>query len=384
MSYQVVSAAEIQRREVAAALARAQFRHAAIIALLVSAGPRVRSKLAEPPTPTRGMTVAELQNTERALDSFEHAVRRAVTDERTAAAHTAFQEQMAQLTPTIDQTRLRRFKPKPQDVRSDAGSAIQPDSDLTRRLDQALRRAATIAEPTMIDDLARLAEQVTAKASTPAAARHYLAEIESRVTRAVREHEAREAVAHRRREIELASCDLAIGDTDVAREAATILEQVSRADDDHALRQMEGELRSLRIRQTAVADRRFAVDQATAVLREMGYHVEADDTTAGEAIPLMASSAQWPRYGLQIVFRTDRPGIHSSPVAFDVTDARDDVAFEEATCADIGRLRDELAHRGVTTEMTRHVSPGTLTVQRRGRASSPKRSATPAVQERNR
>jgi hypothetical protein len=384
MSYQVVSAAEIQRREVAAALARAQFRHAGIIALLVSAGPRARSKLAEPPTPSRGMSVAELQSTEQALDSFEHAVRHAVAEERAAAAQTAFNDQMAKLTLTIEQAPLRRSKAKPQVQASAASTANRPDSDLTERLDRALRVAASIAEPTLLDDLPRLTEHVTGKAATPATARHYLAEIEAQVTRAFREHEAREAVARRRREVELAYCDLADGDTDVAREAASFLEQVSRANNDSALSQLEGDLRDLRIRQTTLADRRFALDQATAVLQEMGYHVEADGTGAGGAIPLMASSARWPRHGLQIVFRTDRPGIHSSPVAFAGTDVRDDVAFEEATCTDIGRLRIELARRGVTTEMTHHVAPGTLSVQRRGRASTQKKAATPAAQERNR
>ena len=210
--------------------------------------------------------------------------------------------------------------------------------------------------------LGELAVRVRDAATPAATARHALTEIEARVTRAASRHRGRQALARRQRAVEAEFGDLTVGGS--AEAAAEVLQRVREATDEPAVDRLVGELRGLRARATAVADRSFAITQAAEVLRALGYHVDQDEPADNGTSRMVATSARWPRHGLRLVFRSDQPGIHSSPMALSATDARDDVAFEEASCTDIGRLRAELERRGVTTRMTHHVPPGQLAVRR--------------------
>jgi hypothetical protein len=98
----------------------------------------------------------------------------------------------------------------------------------------------------------------------------------------------------------------------------------------------------------------------------------------------MASTQAWPHHGLRLVFPAGRPGLHSIPVAFDDTDARDDVAFEESSCGDVARLREGLANRGVPTDLTHHVKPGGLAVQRETRTTAAPRPVAAKVRNQKR
>jgi hypothetical protein len=176
-----------------------------------------------------------------------------------------------------------------------------------------------------------------------------------------------ESQQRRIRDLRYTFAGLLGSETAAGREAQLVLSSLSGRTDQAAIDGSARRLQDLERSRTVAADRRFVLEQATAVLREMGYAVDLENgAPAGELIAI-ASTQAWPHHGLRLVFPAGRTGMHTLPVAFDDTDARDDVAFEESSCGDVERLRDGLRSRGVPTELTHHVKPGGLVVQRQVR-----------------
>ncbi|MEV6414979.1 hypothetical protein [Kribbella sp. NPDC051718] len=318
--------------------------------------------------------LAQLGVLENALVAEEAAISAARQRDRTARARSALAAELDSLQIELPALRFRGTN----EPRAESRPAAAPQ--LVRRL-QAVLDLATELDDSLQGDLRRLAEVVADPAAAPAKALGFLTEMEARVTAATNRQRAQERLTRRVEELGYAFADLLSSKTEEGLKAHVILENLTGRPDqvgiDAAVRRF-GELDRSR---AAAADRRFAVEQATAVLREMGYAVEVGPVGADGELVALASTQAWPHHGLRLVFPAGRAGLHTIPVAFDDTDVRDDVAFEESSCGDVDRLRQGLSERGVPTDLTHHVAPGGLAVRRETRSAAA-RTATPAVRKR--
>jgi hypothetical protein len=244
---------------------------------------------------------------------------------------------------------------------------------------------AAVGELALLEELRELATELSALTDRPERALAILAEVEARASATASEARAREVLAGRVRELEYVYADLAASESETAEQARELLSGLRRLRHRADVESAAQELAQLSQRHRAEADRRFAIEQATAVLREMGYTVDLDlDGAPGGdgAILANAFSPRWPRHGLQVVFRGDKPSLHTVPVAIGDTDRRDDVAFEESSCRAVDELRDGLTRRGLSTEVVNRTAPDVLPV-RRLVAATTRRSTTTAKVARN-
>lgn len=369
IAYQVVSAEELLRRETDTVRSRVDARRGAVRMLRASVGEAVAVTV--PETRIRSFQradLAELSAIESGLIAEEKALAAAAERAHAARARATLTAELEALRVDLPALRFRR----PDEARTTAAPVRAQEADpsprVARRLEAVLELAVLLDENLRMD-LAELASVVTA-APGSVRAQAFLTEMEARVTAATNRQRDLENRRRRIRELQYTFAELLGSETAEGGEARTVLSTLTDESGQAAIDSSARRLRDLERGRIVAADRRFALEQATAVLREMGYAVDLEPGSSAGDLIAIASTGAWPHHGLRLVFPAGRAGIHTLPVAFDETDARDDVAFEESSCGDVERLRTGLLSRGVPTDLTHHVQPGELVVQRQVRTST--------------
>ncbi|WP_432874614.1 hypothetical protein ACQPYH_22495 [Kribbella sp. CA-245084] len=358
--YQVVSPAELRRRAVEAATARVMARQASVRVARASVGKTVAAQVRATQISKRDVAdLDRLRGLEIALAAEEQALSVAAAQARTDQARRTLATEIEALQVALPKIRFRgtaRERSRGQ-VRSEASerlaARVEAVLDLALGLDESVRA-----------DLQKLAAVVTDDASGPAKAQSFLTELETRISQAVKRQRAEERRQQRTRELKYQYAVLLDAATAEGDEARAIVARLPGGDVEAAAR----ELQEVDLRRVKAADRRFALDQATAVLREMGYAVDVEP--AGGTTIATASGPDWPRHGLKLVFPADTDGMRTIPVAFEDSDERDDLAFETSSCDAVDELRDGLQSRGVPTELIYRTPPGELPVRRHARQTA--------------
>ncbi|MEU4191540.1 hypothetical protein AB0E69_06565 [Kribbella sp. NPDC026611] len=355
--YQIVSAEELRRRAIEAAMARVNARLTAVTILRAEVGKTAAARVsATRISRLETADVERLNDLDNTLAAEERALVAAAESVRSERAKQALEREIDALQVALPTMRFRgtaREAPRPT---AKSGTGEQ----LAHRVDAVLELAVRL-DASFQADIRKLAGVVTDGRSSSARALGFLTEMEARVTQGLKRQQIAQRRAERTRELTYEYAVLLASDTAQGEQAQALIAQLPDGDLDGAVRA----LRDLELRRTRQADQRFAVDQATAVLREMGYGVDVEPSTG--ATVAMVSGADWPHHGLKVVFPADAEGVHTIPVAFENTDARDDAAFDKSTCDAIDQLRDGLSDRGVPTTLTYQRPPGELPVQRHAR-----------------
>lgn len=360
-SYTVVSEAERRRRAVAAARNRLESALARLNELQAQAGSdAVRVGLA--PRAVAGDDVAAIEARIKAV--AEHCDRlEVVVKERRIAAAT--REMAASLEGfTLDfiatSSSITTAAAPTENVAARRGALVAtldnlarhvselPDSERPEFVDRLRRVRSTLDEL----DQPRAAQAVSALRGAVAEALH---------------REAARASFERRR------LDLAQEFADVTASEPALLTSIERAVDDVALAQVRTRLAAGRERLDRAADQRFVLTQAADALRMLGYRVEVAEGDGTDA--LVACKDDWRHHGLRLLFPQGQAAFSSTPEAYGDTDARDDLAFEQASCRDVDALLDKLQQAGVRTRLRVHHAPGTVRV-RRAAASGARRRRT--------
>ncbi|MFI8774646.1 hypothetical protein ACIGKQ_21140 [Gordonia sp. NPDC062954] len=126
------------------------------------------------------------------------------------------------------------------------------------------------------------------------------------------------------------------------------------------------------------SERRYILEQAAEVWRELGYEVDtgfAEVALTGEAALLHRSD--WPSHALQVRFPAGRSEIATNVVALDETSTTRDREVEEEHCVNVAEFSDELANRGVEATLRRSNPPGARPVQKRFAPTAARRSRLP-------
>ncbi|GAA1595404.1 MULTISPECIES: hypothetical protein [Kribbella] len=363
--YRVVSAEELRRRAIEAATARVIARQTAVRVLRASVEKTVAAGV--PATRTgrlTGLALERLTELEGALAAEEEAIGAATVQARAERARQTLASEIEALQVALPSIRFRSTTPaRRPSVRT------EPSERLARRVEAVLELALGL-DDSVRADVQKLAAVVTDSDSGPARAMSFLTEMEAKVTQAVRRQRAEERRRRRAHELTYEYAVLLADDGEAGRRARAAVARLDGTDPDATAR----ELRELDARRAQAADRRFVLDQATAVLHDMGYVVDVEPTD-GTTVAV-AADPDWPHHGLKVVFPSDAGGMHTIPVAFDETDVRDDLAFEESSCDVVDRLRVGLDGRGVPTDLTYRRTPGELPVQHQTRRTAVGRTET--------
>lgn len=370
IAYRVVSAEELLRRETDDFRRRIDARCALLLVLRAEVGRTVCENVGVAPSRDASLMVLdEMRQFERDLTRHEEALREAFSVERAHAASAALKSQVASLKLTVDVGMTT-----PPRARESATSLEA--KGLQRRFQRALEVASQLADSDLQGRVRGIAEDVTTALGSDDVGRggQLVTHLEQVVTAATRQARAKALLESEVGKVELQYSAL---DPEVAglalvelREAKTLAQVAACA---RGLAKLDESRRAER-------DRRFVMEQSLEVLREMGYVVDIDPGEATNTV--VATSDRWPHHGLQLAFRSDRANVHTAPLAFDETDSRDDIAFEEATCQDLDAMRTKLAERGVATDMFHHVPAGGLGVRREGRRDRKRTTSRPKTKER--
>jgi hypothetical protein len=312
------------------------------------------------------MVLDDMRQFDTELTRHEEALREAFSVERAHAASAVLKSQVASLKLAVDVAVTTTSRVRESTTSREA-------TGLQRRLQRALEVASQLADSDLQGQVRGIAEDVTTALGSDDVGRggQLVTELEQVVTAAARTARARALVESEVTKVELqySALDPVVAGPALAElRAAMTLSQVAACA--RGLAKLEESRR-------AESDRRFVLEQSVDVLREMGYVVDIDPGQGSNTV--VATSDRWPHHGLQLAFRSDRASMHTAPLAFDETDSRDDIAFEEATCQDLDTMRTELAARGVTTDMFHHVPAGGLAIlheSRKARKRSKSRSNT--------
>ncbi|WP_327635067.1 hypothetical protein OHB24_34460 [Kribbella sp. NBC_00482] len=371
--YQVVSAAEQRRRAADAVRARVQARRSTVLMLRASVEPAAAKQVRE--TRAKSLDRADMSRLvqiESELAVEEQALLQAHAQSRVDRARDMVSVELQALQVALPSLRFRLSSEEAASRRSTGQpKEADPVDVLAGRVEAVLGIALGLDESIQAD-LQKLAQVVTDRDAGYAKAQSFLTELETRITGAIRRQRAKERQERQAQELRYEYAVLLDSDSDPGRRARAIVDGL-RVDDD--LAKVAAALKVLDQHRTREADRRFTLDQAGAVLREMGYSVDLDPSDSGGATVAMASTPDWPHHGLKLVFPEEAPDVHTIPVAFDDTDGRDDLGFDRSSCDQVDKLMDRLGDRGIPTDMTYRNEPGKLAPQRQLRRTAIQKQA---------
>ncbi|MGN6302631.1 MAG: hypothetical protein ACTHN8_16235 [Angustibacter sp.] len=384
-SYEVVSPAELARREAEGLRSQLTQRRAQLAVLQAEAGADVVAATGAAPAIDLDGDLEQLRATSARLSAYETRLRDAVQDRRVAVA-------MREMAADANALDLHLDLPVPGSRRhSDASTASDAvarsdaasDAALEGRLARALAAAAGLPDREQSEVRAALASVAEARrAGDSARAALLVTHVETVVDRLTRANRAVEAVRADVRalqdELALVS-DQAAASDDLSQAVARVAADLAAATTGSQVDGARRAIAALKERCRVAQDRRFVLQQSIEVLQELGYSVEAGEPVEGVQ-PFVVTSGRWPRHALQLVMRPDQAAFNTAPMALTDTDARDDVAFERATCDDLERLRAGLRRRGVVAELSHEVPAGQLPVRRASDAA--RRAATRAQKAR--
>jgi hypothetical protein len=398
-SYQVVSAAELRRRSIAAAqdrharaLAEAQAFHGVLAAAVAAYG----SLAVRVPATTAGRAreAADWDQATSALTAGLADARRQLEEQvRTARAHGLAMEGSQVKAVLRDQgTRDRRTaaaaarekaasEPAASEPAASEPAASEPADEA--KLAEVLRRLPADAGPEVAGQCERLARSYLSSPS-PAERSRVLDSLRFQV-QAARDRQARitrnsAAVEALYRELD----GLRGEQVDTVRGA---LKGLDRSAD------LPGDLRERVAAAKAAAeaerDREFVLTAAAKALSELGYTIGDDFRTAVPSAGAVLEIPNRQRHGVQVRERDKR--LQLNVVRFDAAGERDRIAdrdAEEAFCRDFDQVKEKLRQEGVDLTMLRADSPGQTPVQvmadeRRPRPTS-RRAGRPASQLRGR
>lgn len=132
------------------------------------------------------------------------------------------------------------------------------------------------------------------------------------------------------------------------------------------------------------SERRFILEQAVEVWRELGYQTRTDfHEVALTGQPVMLHNEAWPDHALQVRYVDARQQLRTTVVSLAETSAQRDREVEEDHCADVAAFTAHLVERGVHTNLADAKPAGALRMQRVTRAPIPTqtRKATPATKK---
>lgn len=360
-SYRVVSEAELRRRAAEAARARVRACSQQIDELLLVAGRDAARAGRRPVLGARSDDPQALAAEERAGQEYLERLRQVVAERRRSVAAAHLSAALGTLDIRIDFTATPSGRtPTP-----------SPRPDQRARLDALASRLVDVDDA----DLPALTESIRAAAAAldsadAGRAAQVVAAVQGRVADALHRAEDRAAFVLRREALTREFADVPPGDP-----AA-----VAAASDDLGLARARTLLQAARDRLRRAADQDFVVDQAAQALRALGYRVEAQPGAGLDT--LVARKDSWPHHGLRLFFPESEAAFTTVPEAYGATDARDDAAFERATCGDVDALVARLTAGGVPTELRLRRAPGTVALRHLGETQQPA-AVVPAARERS-
>lgn len=359
-SYTVVSEAELRRRAVEEARARVRACARQIDEQLLLAGHEAAKVGRRPALAARATTVAALNDEERTGQEYLERLRAVVAERSRGAAAAQLTASLAGLRIAVD------FAPAPAAPAPTAFATGTPDH--RARLAALAQRLPEVGGADRGDLAARLRTVADALPTADAGrAAQLVAAFETRVADALHRAADRASFERRREALAREFADVPPGDP-AARALAT-------ASDDHDLGRARTLLVAVREQLHRAADQDFAVAQAAAVLQALGYRV---DTEPGRGVDvLVARKDAWPHHGLRLLFPESEAAFTTVPEAYGATDARDDVAFERASCRDLNALVAQLSTQGVHAELRLQRAPGAVPLRRIGAVDQPAAVAHP-------
>lgn len=370
IAYRVVSAEELLRRETDDFRRRLDARCALLQVLRAEVGRTVCESVGVAPSRDSSLMVLnEMRQFETELTRHEKTLREVAAAERAHAASAVLKSQVASLKMTVDVAVTTPSRARERTTPREAPG-------LQQRLQRVLEVASQLADRDLQGQVREMAEDVTTALGSDDVGRggQLVTHLEQVVTAAARQSRAKALVESEVVKVELQYSAL---DPEVAGPALLELRGAK------TLAQVEACARGLAKldeNRRAESDRHFVMEQSLEVLREMGYVVDIDPGEATNTV--VATSDRWPHYGLQLAFRSDLASVHTAPLAFDETDSRDDIAFEEATCRDLDAMRTKLAVRGVNTDLFHHVPAGALAIRHEDRRDRKRTRSRPKTKER--
>lgn len=257
-----------------------------------------------------------------------------------------------------------------------------PRESVRTKAERSVASAVEVASTIGDDDLrALLLKRATAVAQrresdSGAAVGGALRLLQAEIQSALR-HQRREDALNERR----SSLDLTLAEHDGA-DAAALRASVWTADHRECDR-LDRELARIQAQARIEADRAYVVAQASAVLRDLGYEVDADDeieVLEGSSVTTLATSGRSRAMRLQLL--TARDQLLTNAVAVDDSD---DVDVEQEFCTEQQEVRAQLARRGVALELVHHTPVGQVPVERLSdratAAGRPRRRRKPGAKE---
>lgn len=378
-SYVVVSPEELARREAAGLRARLIAQRSQIRLLEASAGPDLVKEVGQAPAVDLAAELAQLRLVEGQLSAHQGLLEEAVRQRYRNVALEAMRTEVQELQLRIDLDRASHMTARPSggsEPRQPARSEVE-DARLARTLTTAATLPAAQQEQVHVV-LRSLAE--ARGAGHVSRATMLTTHLETLVEGLLRKARIRQALETDIRRLkacfaEVADAATRTDDEGLPGEVASAVAALDAASDREQLDMARSQLDQLRQRCRAAEDRAFVLRQAIEVLGELGYSV-GEGEPVDDVRPFIVTSPRWPRHALQFVMRPDLAAFNTVPMAVAETDARDDVAFERATCEDLARLRSEFTRRGVVSELY-HETPAAQLPMRRA-SSIAKRAAKTA------
>lgn len=350
-SYRVVSEAELRRRAVEAARARVRACATQVEEMLILASEDATRAGRRPALRGHSNLMADLAEEERAGLAYLERLREVVAERRRDAVAAQLTASLADLRISID---LATPSVGSQQTGSQARTVAGRTPSQRDRLDALAVRLVEVGQddqPAMTESLRTVAAALDAADAGRAA--QLVSAFESRLAEALHRTQ-RQASLERRRAV------LAQEFADVPPSDPASL-TVAAASDDLGLTRAREQLVAARDRRRRAEDQDFVVAQAADALRALGYRVECQ---AGAGIDsLVARKDSWPHHGLRLLFPESEPAFTTIPEAYGNTDARDDIAFERASCGDVKAVVTRLTHSGVPTEFRLTRAPGGVPVR---------------------
>ena len=119
------------------------------------------------------------------------------------------------------------------------------------------------------------------------------------------------------------------------------------------------------------SERRFIVEQAVEVWRELGYETGTDiHEVVLRGDPIVLHNSSWPDHGLQVRYVPAREQLRTNVVSLADTSAERDREVEEDHCTDVPEFTRTLGGRGISAELVDAKPAGALRVQRHTAATA--------------
>lgn len=348
-SYDVVSAEELRRRTIAAARARVTAMEHTIAALEETAGVEAAHAGGRPTFHRASDDVADLERQEATGQQYAAELRRIIARRQVQEAHTALVHSLADIGLSLAPTHTAETEPMT--------TSANADESLRQRLTAVAERLAETSDA----DRVHLTGVVTALAErldtmNPAQAAQAIDALRGTVAQAIRAQRSQLAFAEARYALAQEYADV-----DATSDAWRYF---AHAVDGTSLAVARTQLRQAREEAKKAADQDFTVRQAAAALEALGYRVEASVNNGYDT--LTARKASWPNHGLRLHFPEAEALFVSTPVAFGHTDARDDVAFERSSCADVADMWQQLRDVGIDIDNRFQHQPGAIPLAHEG------------------